>query len=309
MLLTLALACALPLGACTTNEATGRSQFNFLSREDEIALGKEAGPELTQSYGGEVPDAALRAYVTGVGMQLVRHTEGDFPSLPWKFTLLNSDVINAFALPGGQVFVSRALAEKFTSEADLAGVLGHEVGHVTAEHADRGITRQIGLTALAVGASILAGNDQNMQLASQAVIGGAGVYALTFSRDQEIEADKLGMRYMVAAGYNPVGMLRVMQVLAKASEGNSQWEIFSTHPDPKSRIAIIQRRLDDRYAKLKGDPAYGLYEARFQTEFLDRIKNLPPAPSSPQSRLDLSQPHLWCAHCAEARRYTLAHSR
>lgn len=306
-LLALAIVAAPFLTGCVTNEATGKKQFNFLSRQDEIALGKEAGPELTTSYGGAVPSPALDAYVTGVGMKLVATTEGDYRTLPWKFTLLNSDVINAFALPGGQVFISRALAEQFESEAELAGVLGHEIGHVTAEHGDRAVARQVGLTALAVGASILAGDDQNMQIATGAVITGAGVYALSFSREQENEADGLGMRYMVAAGYDPVGMLRVMQVLAKASEGNSQWEILSTHPDPKSRIKAIEKRINGKYAATQGNPQYGMYEARFQTDFLAPIKRLPPAPKSPQARLDLSAPQTWCAHCAQA--HSLASAR
>lgn len=308
-LLALVTVLAPTLGGCVTNEATGRKQFNFLSRQDEIALGQEAGPQLTSSYGGEVSSPALRAYVTSVGMKLVEHTEGDYRTLPWKFTLLDSDVINAFALPGGQVFMSRALAERFSSEAELAGVLGHEIGHVTAEHGDRAVARQIGLTAVAVGASILAGDDSNMQLASQVMVTGAGVYALSFSRDQEKEADALGMRYMVAAGYDPVGMLRVMQVLAKASEGSGQWEILSTHPDPKSRISAIEKRINKKYASTQGNPDYGLHEARYQRDFLAPLKQLPPAPKSPQARLDLAAPHTWCAHCAATHDTRVASAR
>ncbi len=291
----------LTLGAavgCVTNPATGRRQFNFMSRDDEIALGLESGPQLTQSYGGEVPSPAIAAYVTSVGRKLVEQTESDYRDLPWKFTLLNSDVINAFALPGGQVFVSRALAERFTSEAELAAVLGHEVGHVTAEHADRAVGTQLGLSVVAAGASIFAGDDQTLQLASQAVVGASGVYALTFSREQENEADELGMRYMVAAGYDPVGMLRVMETLAQASKGSGQWEILATHPDPQTRVGKVTKRINERYKSTQGDPKYGLYEPRYQSEFLARIRSIPPAPKSEQSRLDPGVPGEWCAVCA-----------
>lgn len=293
-----AAAATFPLTACSTNEATGRTQLNFLSRQDEIQLGTQAAPELIASYGGEVPDAGATRYVETVGRRLAEHTEADFPALPWEFTLLNSDVINAFALPGGKVFISRELASRFSNEAELAGVLGHEIGHVTAEHADRMVGTQLGLSVIAAGASILAGDSQSMQLASQAVVTGAGVYALTFSRDQELEADELGMRYMVQAGYDPAGMLRVMEILAAASEGNRQWEILSTHPEPESRIKAIRKRLKNRYASTQGNPEYQLHEARFQREFLDRLRRLPPAPASQASRFDLSAPETWCAHCA-----------
>ncbi|MBL8747151.1 MAG: M48 family metalloprotease [Phycisphaerae bacterium] len=283
---------------CTTNIATGRSQLDALSREDEIALGEEALPQLTEEYGGAVTDPALNQYVTGVAMSMVRHTEGDYATLPWKITLLNSDVINAFALPGGKVFVSRALAEKFTSEAQLAGVLGHEIGHVTAEHADRSIQNQLPTMILAGIGSVLAGNDAAMQAAVGVMVDASGTFALKFSRDQENEADKLGMRYMVAAGYHPKGMLEVMQVLAAASKGQNPPEWLSTHPAPESRIEIIQKRLDTRYKDIVNDPKYQTFDARFRTEFLERIKTVPAPKKVQKGMIDLERPETWCLHCA-----------
>lgn len=304
-----ALACAaLAAPGCVTNQATGRNQLDYLSREDEIALGTEAKPQLTQEYGGAVSDPRINQYVTSVGTSMVGHTEGDYRTLPWEFTLLNSDVINAFALPGGKVFISRALAERFTSEAQLAGVLGHEIGHVTAEHADRAVARQMGLGILAGVGTVLAGNDQTMGAAVGVLVSSAGVYSLSFSREQENEADALGMRYMTAAGYNPVGMLEVMKVLAAASQeggGGGPPEFLSTHPDPRSRVSIITKRLEAAYGSAAGDTALATHEARFRTEFLDRIKSvpLPAAPAKPaapaRGRLDLSDPGSWCALCRE----------
>lgn len=286
------------LGSCTTNEATGRSHLNFLSREQEIQLGEEAMPELVQGYGGAITDPAITGYMRDIGLTLAEQTEGDYRTLPWEFTLLDSEVINAFALPGGKVFVSRGLAEKFENEAQLAGVLGHEIGHVTAEHADQGMQRQIALAGLAVGIGIAAGSDDAMQMAAGAIVSGAGVFALTFSREQENEADKLGMRYMTAAGYNPEGMLQLMMVLKESSEGaGAPPEWLSTHPLPQTRIKLIQERLQkDKYAEASasGD---GFYAERFRAQFLEPIRRLPP-PRRGSARLDLSNPSSWCAVCA-----------
>jgi predicted Zn-dependent protease len=118
---------------CRYNPATGRSQLLLMSSEDAIALGTESKPALILEYGGEVESAQLRSYVSLVGHSLASLTEADYPQLPWEFTVLDSDVINAFALPGGKVFASRGLLARLDSEAQMAGVLGHEVGHVTAQ--------------------------------------------------------------------------------------------------------------------------------------------------------------------------------
>ena len=291
------------LSGCVTNAATGQRQLDYFSREDEIALGLEAGPQLTQEYGGAVTDPDLNRYVTGVVMSMTPHTEADYPSMPWKVTLLNSPVINAFALPGGQVFLSRGLAEKFTTEAQLAGVLGHEIGHVTAEHADRSVSRQMVLQGVAVVAGTVAGDSGMLQQAAGVLVNASGTFALKFNREQENEADMLGMRYMTKAGYHPKGMLEVMQVLAKESAGQSPPEWQSTHPNPDTRIGIIKERLNsDTYRRLIAERDLQEHQPRFQREFLDRIRRLPPAPRPQQGALeiDLEHPASWCAHCALA---------
>jgi len=223
------------LGACSTNPATGRSQLNLLSRTEEIQIGQEAAPELTVAYGGEVPSEELTAYVTEIGMNLAAQTEADNPSLPWSFTFLNTDVINAFALPGGQVFITRGLVERMDNEAQLAGVLGHEIAHVTARHANNRLSRQLGLSiAAAVGGAVI-GDDEDMQMLVNGLVTGAGVYALTFDRGQESESDLLGMRYMAKAGYDPTGQLQVMQILAEASSGPGQPDEWrAAAPDPEN---------------------------------------------------------------------------
>ncbi len=262
---------------CAKNAATGRTQFNVLSRDQEVAMGMQAGPELTASYGGEVPDQVLRDYVTRIGLKVAAGVEKDYKSIPWKFTLLNSDVINAFALPGGQVFMSRALMERMTNEAQLAGVLGHEIGHVTAEHIDQRIGRDYALQVGAAVGGAVAGADYG-QMVSQVITQGGGAFALKFGRDEESQADSLGMRYMTRAGYNPEGQLQVMQILKEASKGGGggpEW--LSTHPAPQTRIDRIKETLKDKYAKTKDNPQYVFDEVSF-APMLDRLKRLPPAP-------------------------------
>ncbi len=258
--------------ACTTNAATGRKQFNLLSRNQEIAMGAGAAPQLTEEYGGAVADTGVSSYVRSIGEELARHTEADYPSLPWEFTVLDSDVINAFALPGGKVFISRALAEKLTSEAQLASILGHEIGHVTAQHVDERMSRQYGL---AIGGSLLAalasGSDSQWgAIGAQAAITGAGLYALSFDRDQESESDALGIRYMVRAGYNPIGSLEAMQVLADEAggSGGGPQDWFSTHPHPGTRVGRIRSILERDHPGALTNPDENVFTDRYRSRML-----------------------------------------
>lgn len=267
-----AIACA--LGACTTNPTTGRSQFNALSVQEEIAIGTQGKPEMVKEYGGEVARADLRQYVTEVGMKLVATTAQDDPSLtqlPWEFTLLNSDVVNAFALPGGKVFMSRGLAQMMTNEAQLAGVLGHEIGHVTARHVNdrygRQMGAQIGVGLLGI---LLGGTAGGADLAG--VAGNvASTALLSYDRQQEIESDALGMRYMSRANYNPLGQRQVMQILASLAKGQSQNDITSTHPHPEERIKVIDRALQTEYAGMQDSAQYQLGEQAFKARFLSKL--------------------------------------
>ncbi len=266
------------LGACTTNAATGRTQFNLLSRSEEIQIGQEAAPELIIAYGGRVPSDELQNYVTDIGMKLAAQTEGENPSLPWSFIFLNTDVINAFALPGGQVFITRGLVERMDNEAQLAGVLGHEIAHVTARHANNRLVRQAGLSiAAAIGGAVI-GDDQDLQLLVNGLVTGAGVYALTFDRGQESESDQLGMRYMAQAGYDPSAQLEVMRILKDASQGPRQPEWLSTHPLPETRIDQIQRLLNEEFQAEASNPSNQLYRDRFRSVMLQGLNALPPAP-------------------------------
>ncbi len=292
---------------CSVNPVTGRRQFNSLSREQEIQIGEEAMPQLIEGYGGEVPDENVRRYLDSIGHALAEQTELDYPDMPWEFTLLDSDVINAFALPGGKVFVSRALIEEMDNEAQLAGVLGHEIGHVTGQHADDAISRRMVLAGIAIGAAVAAGvSDEDWApYAAGAVVGGAGLFALSFDRDQELEADKLGLRYMTRAGYAPRGLLQVMGILKAAGGSGGAPEFLSTHPHPDTRVKKIKKALKNKYLAEDTSPDFAFFEDRFETRMLGPLSQL--SKKDEVREIDLTQhehalafwaPEGWCAHCA-----------
>jgi predicted Zn-dependent protease len=282
-----AIAVALPIAATTTgcahNPATGRTYFQSFNREESIQLGKEVAPELIAEYGGAIKDPTINTYVRNVGMSMVQYTEGDYATLPWEFTVLNSDIINAFALPGGQVFISRGLLEQMSTEAQMAGVLGHEIGHVTAEHINERMFRQ---TMLEIGMIGIAMADEDLaELAVPAVSVGGGVLLLSFDRNQELESDRLGMRYMTKAGYNPRAQLEVMEILGADSEDESKLsEFLSTHPHSKTRISKIKDLLKTTYAHTQGNPEYGEFPERYQSQMLSRLRTLPPPPKTSERR-------------------------
>jgi predicted Zn-dependent protease len=292
---------SLMLAACSTNPATGKSQFNALSREQEIAIGEEAMPQLIEEFGGEIPSARVQAYVDEIGARIAANTESDYPGLPWEFTALNGPEINAFALPGGKVFVSRGMLEAMANEAQLAGVLAHEIGHVTARHINERYSQElgIGLGASIVGA-VLGDGGATSQIVGAASQLGSGLVLLSFNRDQELEADTLGMRYMSLTGYDPYGMLQMMQILASQGGGGGGPEFFSTHPHPETRIESIQRELSQNYGHTQGNTEFRLYPERYQERML---RELPAARGQSgggrlMERVALGDPAGWCAHCA-----------
>jgi len=313
------------VSGCETNLATGRSQFIIgVSPQQELQIGAEAAPQLTEEFGGKVRDQQLQQYVTDVGRALAATTEGEGPRLPWEFTLLDSGIINAFALPGGKVFISRGLVKEMTSEAQMASVLGHEIGHVTARHTTERISQaNVISVSTAVAGTILASatEDDSGKYAGIALAVGGQLFSLKFSRDQELESDALGMRYMTRAGYNPRGAYEVMQILAKASGGGGGGiEAFlATHPDPQRRAEIIAEKLNGEYKSTVGNPKFQSFEQRFRDRMTSRLSLLPAprhAPEAYDQRVLVlgangssglwngvagtisAHPASWCAHCA-----------
>ncbi len=234
-----------------TNPVTGEKQHvGNLTAEQETQMGLQAAPEMVQQMGGELADPALQDYVERVGQQVVSHSDAQKGPYKFDFHLLaDPETVNAFALPGGQVFITTALLSKLQNEAQLAGVLGHEVGHVIgrhgAEHMAKSRLGQTMVGAVAVGAS----DDQGHgRMAAMAAVFATQMIDLKYGRNDENEADKFGVRFMTESGYDPQEMIGVMQILKAASgSGGRQPEFFSTHPDPGNRIESIRQDIQTEF--------------------------------------------------------------
>jgi len=235
------------MGCAGPNLATGRSSFTgFQSIDDDIAMGRESHEALVQAFGGAYGDARLAGYVDAVGRRLAGVAE--YQQFPYRFTLLNSPIVNAFALPGGFVYVTRGLLALAASEAELAGVLAHELGHVNARHvAERvGATQiaQLGLMAAAIGAAALGLPGGEVAQVGQSV---AAAAIQSYSRDQELEADRLGIRYMSERGYDPAAMVSFLARLhdygrleaamhGLPADSVDRYNIMATHPRTIERV-------------------------------------------------------------------------
>lgn len=218
--------------ACATNPVTGKKELSFISEAEEVAMGQQADAEIRREM-GVYPDQELQRYVSDIGMRLAQQSHR--PNLPWTFTVVDSPAINAFAVPGGFVYITRGILPYLNDESELAGVLGHEIAHVTARHVNQQISRQtmggIGLMVL----SIFVPQTAPFQDVSSM---GLGMLFLKYGRDDELESDRLGMEYAAANGYDPSGVPRFLSTLARVStlseRGVPNW--LSTHPEPESRV-------------------------------------------------------------------------
>ncbi|MEX0935749.1 MAG: M48 family metalloprotease [Gemmatimonadota bacterium] len=213
------------------NPVTGDRELSLVSEQQEIQMGREADAQIVPSL-GLVEDSGWQDYVQRLGEQLAAGSER--PNLPWTFRVVDDPVINAFALPGGFVYVTRGIVNHFTSEAQIVAVLGHEIGHVTARHGVNQMSRQQ-LAQLGLGlGTVLAPELADWAGAAQA---GLGLLFLSYGRDDERQADDLGLRYMSREGFQPRAMAETFQMLATASGGQagSVPNFLSTHPDPLSR--------------------------------------------------------------------------
>jgi predicted Zn-dependent protease len=248
--------------ACATNPVTGKRQMSLLSEAEEIAIGQQQDAEIRREM-GVYDDPGLQRYVNDIGQELARVSHR--PNLPWNFTIVDSPAINAFALPGGYIYVTRGILAYLDDESELAGVLGHEIGHVTARHAAQAYTRQaqagIGLAILSI---FVPATAPFADLSSA----GLSVLFLRHGREAELEADRLGVEYGSGVGYDPAGVPRFLATLARidklSERGVPNW--LSTHPDPGSRVT-------------KAEPVAGQFvsdNARIlnRDQYLERINGL-----------------------------------
>jgi len=220
-----------------TNEFTGRVQTINMTSEQEIAIGLQNAPLMAQQYGGLYPNEKYQALVDKIGNNLVNSSVARKTPYRYEFHLLSDPkTINAFALPGGQIYITYALFKKLKNEDQLAGVLGHEIGHVLGRHSAERIAESEFWKTVSTGASV--GADMG------GLVGGIGQQTLlTNGRGDELESDDLGVLFMINAGYNPEEMIGVMKILKDAAGPNSVPEFQSSHPDPENRIEHIKESI------------------------------------------------------------------
>jgi predicted Zn-dependent protease len=254
----------LAAAACAVNPATGERELSLVSEAQEVEIGRESDPAITAQMGGVYPDSALQRYVRGLGLELA--AAGERPGLPWSFKLLDDDLVNAFALPGGFVYITRGILANMNSEAELVAVLGHEAGHITARHTAGQITRmQLGQLGLGLGMIF----SETIRDYGQAAATGLQLLFLAYGRDDERQSDQLGFRYMTRINYHPDGMTNVMRMLqsTSASAEGSVPTWLSSHPDPGNRVQANEQRIAESAT------SFSAYEIN-RDDFLQRLDGM-----------------------------------
>ncbi|NUQ22053.1 MAG: M48 family metalloprotease [Gemmatimonadaceae bacterium] len=256
----------------STNEVTGEVQHISIAPDQEVALGLQAFPEMAQQFGGEIDQPVINNYVEQVGQRIVAGS--DAAKGPYKYdfhVLADPQTVNAFALPGGQVSITVGLLRKLQNESELAGVLGHEIGHVVARHGAEQLSKQQFAQTL-VGAATIASYDPNRPgaTAQNAAIAAAISHLVTmrFGRQDELEADALGVRLMKEANYDTRGMHDLLVILENLDQGGRPPEFFSTHPNPENRLA----RVDELIAQSGGANGGDVGADRFQQNVLKYMR-------------------------------------
>ncbi len=228
------------------NPITGEKQHISLTTEEEIAIGLQSTPAMVQQHGGLHPDERMQVYVKKVGQKLLRTNLAVESDYQYDFHLLRDpNVINAFALPGGQVFITEALFSKFETEDQLAGVIGHEIGHVIHRHGAERMAKMELTQGLTMAAVLGAGDPSAGQMAQYV----GNLVNMKYGREQELESDEIGVVLAIQAGYDPYAMLGVMDILEKSAGPNRQPELMSTHPSPDNRREKITETIE-AYHKL-----------------------------------------------------------
>ncbi len=270
---------------CQTVEATGERHFLVFSKEDDVQVGQRAAPEFEAEFGGPLDHAGLQAYVRGVGEKVAATAErmeerraGEELPYEMSYAVLDSDVINAFALPGGPVYITRGLLKEMKTEAQLAAVLGHETGHVYARHGTVQLSRQLGMQLLIAVALAAAGGGEGAGAAADLAQVVGGLVNLKYSREQENQADDLGLDYLVNAGYDADGMVELLTIFSEMG-GARPPEFLSTHPNPENRVGTVRAAIR---ARGYGDEGGEVGPDDYQRQVLDVLPTLPPPPEPEQ---------------------------
>lgn len=245
------------IAGCATNPVTGKREFNIVSEQQEIAMGAQAHQQVIQEFGIYDERPELTAMVQRIGQEVA--AVSDRPDIRWTFTILDTSMVNAMAIPGGYIYVTRGILGHMNSEDELASVIAHEVGHVTARHsAQRMSQAQLAQLGMVLG-SVLAGPQATQQYGQLAELG-AGLLFQRYSRQQETQADLLGTAYMTEAGHNPVGAVQMLETLRRLDAGRSAGvnAYFMDHPDPAKRVQDVQRKIAEIESQAPAAIAGGL---------------------------------------------------
>jgi predicted Zn-dependent protease len=261
------------LVGCATNPVTGKSQFMLVSEAWEIQVDQQNSPHQFSTDYGVIQDAALNAYIQQVGSGMVSHTHR--PQMPYSFRVLNANYINAYTFPGGSIAATRGILLSMESEAELAGLIGHELGHVNARHTAEQMSKGMITQTLVGGLSAYIGSKSSYgDLASQLGMLGAGALLASYSRDNEREADSLGMRYLAKSGYGAKGFIDLMDMLNSLHKGGSSATslLFATHPMSQERYNTAVQMAGSEYSGAMSNP---IHRERYmdKTASLRKIKS------------------------------------
>ncbi|MDH7599162.1 MAG: M48 family metallopeptidase [Sedimentisphaerales bacterium] len=262
------------LAGCAVNPLTGREQPMFISEQEEFALGDRMAPQVERQLQGAIKNEQLQRYIDRIGQRIARVCHR--PDWDYRYVAVEDISINAFALPGGHIFITRGLLEKLHSEAQLAAILGHETAHVVARHSAAAMSKEnllnVGILAAAVSGQV---DPRAVQIADLA----ARFLMLSYSRQDEQEADLAGLDYMVAAGYDPQAMVETMQMLQDLDKVQPI-EFFSTHPSPENRIRYLKETIAFKHL---GSEGLKVGKEDYQTTVLDFLKTYPRPRARPGS--------------------------
>jgi beta-barrel assembly-enhancing protease len=256
---------------CSVNPATGKNEIMIFSDSQEINFGSEADPDIVWQFGGLYDDAQLSAYVNNVGQKVA--ASSDRINIPYHFTVVDSSDVNAFALPGGYVYITRGLLVKLENESQLAAVLGHEIGHVNAKHSMKSMQQTLGFSMIMSILDQAASGSERYQQWRGLIRTGSSVafsaVSLGYGRDNELQADALGTKFIDKAGYDPQGMIQLLEILKSLSESepSAVEEFFMSHPKTSVRITEVNAEI----AKLPAQQPIGILNA---SEYKSKINNL-----------------------------------
>jgi predicted Zn-dependent protease len=235
-LILFALSLCMMFCGCAVNPVTGENQLMLVSPEQELQIGTQYAPEIEKQLEGRIDNTALQNYVSNVGQNISRISH--MPQLEFRYIAVNHKMINAMALPGGYIFITKGMLEKLDSEAQLAAILAHETAHVTARHSAQAMTTQIGLDIVlsAVSRKTAGGTTEIARIGSQLI-------GLKYSRGHEAEADTVGLDYLAKAGYSPFAAVETMEILERENQAR-QIEFLSSHPSPVNRKDNLLRQIN-----------------------------------------------------------------